>query len=182
MKLINFLKSRFRKYLNEETWLKDYVKMGMKIGSNCAIQPGLIVDYSHCWLIEIGNNVTIAPQVYLLAHDASTKRHLNVTKLGKVVLKDNAFIGARAVIMPNVIVGENAIVAAGSIVTTNVAANTVVGGNPAKFICTLEDYLTKQKELLKISPTFDASFGIETITEDQKKQMNKELDDKIGFI
>ena len=53
MKIINFLRARFRKWLNEEYWMEDYLKMGMKVGKECDIHPGLIVDYSHCWLIEI---------------------------------------------------------------------------------------------------------------------------------
>ena len=182
MKLINFLKSRFRKYLNEETWLSDYIAMGMKVGTNCQIQPGLVVDHSNCWLIEIGNNVTIAPFVYLLAHDASTKRHLNCTKVGRVVIQDNCFIGARAIIMPGVTVGENAIVAAGSIVTKNVEPNSVVGGNPAKFICTLNDYLNKQKDLISSLPNFDNSYSINhSISDEKKKEMNEKLKDKMGF-
>jgi maltose O-acetyltransferase len=78
MKIFNFLRARFRKFLNEELWLKDHVKAGMKIGTGCDIHPSLMVDYSHCWLIEIGNHVTLAPQVYFLAHDASTKRYFEL--------------------------------------------------------------------------------------------------------
>lgn len=182
MKILNFLRARFRKFLNEETWLSDYVKMGMKIGNNCNIQPGLVVDHSHCWLIEIGNNVTIAPFVYLLAHDASTKLHLNCTKVGRVVIENNCFIGARAIIMPGVTVGVNAIVAAGSIVTKNVEPNTVVGGNPAKFICTLDDYLTKQKELISTLPYFDESYlNFDTISTIMKTEMNQKLKNQMGF-
>ncbi len=50
----------------------------------------------------------------------------------------NAWIGAGATILPGVTVGENAIVAAGAIVTKDVAPNTIVGGNPAKFIKDIE--------------------------------------------
>ncbi len=46
----------------------------------------------------------------------------------------NAWIGARTTILPGVTVGENAVVAAGAVVTKDVEANTIVGGNPAKFI------------------------------------------------
>ena len=42
---------------------------------NCHGLSAATIDYAHCWLIEIGDNVTFAPQVYLLAHDASTKRY-----------------------------------------------------------------------------------------------------------
>lgn len=182
MKIINFLRARTRKYINEEIWLEDFIKKGMKIGKNCSIQPGLIVDHSNYWLIEIKNNVTIASFVYLLAHDASSKRHLGGTKVGKITIEDGCFIGARSIIMPGVIIGENSIVAAGSIVTKNVEPNTVVGGNPARFICSLEDYLNKQKSLLEVSPQFDREFTIEHINDDRKAYMNEVLTNhKIGF-
>ena len=50
----------------------------------------------------------------------------------------NVWIGAGATIQPRVTVGENAVVAAGAVVTKDVAPNTIVGGNPAKFIKNVE--------------------------------------------
>ena len=46
----------------------------------------------------------------------------------------NAWIGAGATILPGVTIGENAVVAAGAVVTKDIAPDTIVGGNPAKFI------------------------------------------------
>jgi maltose O-acetyltransferase len=64
-KLVNYFRARIRKYFFEEIWLEDCIKRGMLLGTNCSIQPGVIFDYSHCWLIKIGNNnVNIAPQAY----------------------------------------------------------------------------------------------------------------------
>lgn len=45
--------------------------------------------------------------------------------------------------MPGVTIGEGAIIAAGSIVTKSVKPKTVVGGNPAKYICTVDEYLQR---------------------------------------
>lgn len=183
MKIVNFIRARFRKWVNEEYWMEDYLKMGMKVGKNCDINPGLMVDYSHCWLIELEDNVTLAPQVYLLAHDASTKRKLNYTRLGKVVIKKGAFIGARTIIMPGVTIGENAIVAAGSVVTKSVESNTVVGGNPAKFIMGTEDFFDKSSEKMKVSKVYDQSYTIPGGIDQQKKeQMVKELEQTAGYV
>ena len=49
-----------------------------------------------------------------------------------------AWVGAGATILPGVTVGENAVVGAGSVVTKDVAANTIVAGNPARFIKNVE--------------------------------------------
>lgn len=182
MKIINFIRARFRKWLNEEYWLEDYIKHGMKIGKNCDINPGFIADHSHCWLIEIGDNVTLAPHVYLLAHDASTKRILNYTKIGKVTIEDNAFIGARSIIMPGVRIGKNAVVAAGSVVTKSVSDNIVVGGNPAKIIMSTTELMEKHKLLMKNSKIYDSNYTIKKITEAQKNQMIIDLDQETGYV
>lgn len=57
-------------------------KKGLTIGKNVFVNFGCIIDESFCWLICIGNNVTLAPNVHILAHDASTKKELGYTKLG----------------------------------------------------------------------------------------------------
>ena len=59
---------------------------GLVIGESCSIQGGVVFDESHCWPIQIGNRVTLAPYVYLLAHDASMVKHLGVTRVGKITV------------------------------------------------------------------------------------------------
>ena len=54
--------------------------------------------------------------------------------VGDINLGDDAFVGARALILPGVTIGEGAVVGAGAVVTKDVAARTVVGGNPAKLL------------------------------------------------
>ncbi|MEH6949739.1 acyltransferase, partial [Bacillus sp. JJ634] len=142
-KIVNYVKTRLRKYILEEIWLEDYIKLGMIIGENCSIQPGVVFDYSHCWLIKIGDNVTIAPEAYILAHDASTKSISDFTKIGNVTIKDNVFIGARALIMPGVTIGENSIIAAGSVVTKSIPEGSIVASNPAKVISSIDKYKIK---------------------------------------
>ena len=184
MKVLNFLRARIRKILLEEIWLDDYLKRGMKIGKNSSIQPGVILDYSHCNLITIGNNVTIAPQAYLLAHDASTKRELGYTKIGRIDIKDNVFIGSRALIMPGVTIGEGSIVSAGSVVTRDVKPNTIVAGNPAREIISKEEYINKNKELLERSPKFsyDYSNACDKFSEEMKNEMKEKLRDTKGYM
>ena len=74
------------------------------------------------------------------------KNHPDFDVFGKVVIEDWAYIGMHSQIMPGVTIGEGALVAAGSIVTKSAAPHTVVGGNPAKFICTTEEYYERNKQ------------------------------------
>lgn len=76
------------------------------------------------------------------------ERHIcsNFDMFGKVVIEDWAYIGAYSQIMPGVTIGEGALVAAGSVVTKSVAPHTVVGGNPARYICTTEEFYERNKK------------------------------------
>jgi tetrahydrodipicolinate N-succinyltransferase len=65
------------------------------------------------------------------------------SKFGPIIIRDNSFIGVNAIIMPSVVIGPSSVVGAGSVVTKDVPPNTVHAGNPARFICTYEEYLAK---------------------------------------
>lgn len=161
----------------------DLVAMGMKVGKNFFPNTGAFFDNSHCWLIEIGDDVTFGPFVYILAHDASTKRELGYTKIGKVVIGDRAFIGARTIVMPNVKIGSDCIIGAGSVVTHDVPDGSVYAGNPARLICTVDEYYSKQKALMENNPCYDYSYTIKgNISDEKKQQMIKELESNIGFV
>ena len=80
---------------------------------------------SHCWLISIGDNVTLAPYSQILAHDASTYNFIKYTKISDVTIGNNVFIGAGAIILPNVKIGDNVIIGAGSVVTKDIPNNSV---------------------------------------------------------
>lgn len=182
-RIFSFIRARLRKVILEEIWLKDYIKRGMKVGKNCSIQPRCIFDYSHCHLISIGNNVTLAPEVYILAHDASTKRVLDYTKIANVIIEDNVFIGARSLIMPGVTIGENSIIGAGSIVTKSIPKNSVAVGNPAKVICEYDEYIKKQKNILYRSNKFESDYiSGKIINKRNNEDMFKKLTSNSGFI
>lgn len=66
--------------------------------------------------------------------------------LEKCKSKIGLILGAYSQIMPGVTIGEGAIVAAGSVVTKSVPPRTVVGGNPARYICTVDEYIQKNLE------------------------------------
>ena len=87
---------------------------------------------SFCYLIEIGNNVTLSNRVQIITHDSSLWDFVHRTKLGLVQIDDFAFVGARTLIMPGVHIGEGAIIAAGSLITKDIPSGEVWGGYPAK--------------------------------------------------
>ena len=89
--------------------------------------------------ITLEDHVLIGPQVKLITENHPLDPEDRRALIGKpILIKRNAWIGAGATILPGVTVGENAVVAAGAVVSKDVAANTVVGGIPAKFIKNIE--------------------------------------------
>lgn len=88
--------------------------MGLKIGNNVAIMDGFFLEATHCFPISIGYNCVLAPNVRLIANDASMKQHLCYTRVGKVKIEANCFIGDSVIILSEVTIGKGAIVGAGS--------------------------------------------------------------------
>ena len=63
-----------------------------------------------------------------------------------MIIEDWAYIGAYSQIMPGVTIGEGSLVAAGSVVTKSVPPYMVVGGNPARVLCSIDEYLAKNMQ------------------------------------
>lgn len=118
---------------------------GMKVGENLYVQ-GIPNFGSEPFLIEIGDHVTIAENVGFINHGGDarvTKRiekYKNGRNFGRIKIGNNSFIGKGSILMPGVSVGNNCIVGSLSIVSTSVPDNSVYGGIPAKFICTIDEY------------------------------------------
>lgn len=169
--------------LRGEYTTEKLISMGMKVGKNFKRLHGVILDPSHCWLIEIGDNVTMAPRVHILAHDASTKTFLNYTKIGRVTIGDNVFIGAESVVLPGVTVGSNVIIGANSTVTHDVPDNTVVAGSPAREICSLEAYLDKERSRMAVSPVYGEEYTLrQNVSMEKRMEQKAALEGKIGYI
>ena len=123
-------------------------------GSETWISPTCFFDSAAYNRIRIGRDVTISFGVTVLAHDYSivhTGKAIG-KRVRKIVVDDvyignNVFIGAKSIILPGTIIGDNCIIGAGSVVKGRILENSVYAGNPAKRICSINEYAEKHMEL-----------------------------------
>lgn len=151
----------FKILFNKYKMLKNN-KEQVKVGKNTRVLTSWANFGSEPHLVEIGNNCTITSGVRFITHDASldvvfnyleksrTIGNFKYEKLGKILIKDNCMIGVNTIILPNVEIGPNSIVGAGSVVTKKILPNSVYAGNPAKRICSLDEYCKKIDEKIKL--------------------------------
>jgi len=84
--------------------------------------------------IEIGARATVAQEVYLStgSHDFAASHLPLVT--AKITIEEDAFIGARAFVMPGVSIGARSVIGACSVVTKDVPADSMAAGNPCRVL------------------------------------------------
>ena len=163
-------------------YLDNLVAKGLRMGKNVHIVDTFFFDPSHCFLISIGDDTVICPNVRLIAHDASTKMILGYTKIGLIDIKENCFIGDSTIVLPNVRIGPNSIVGSGSVVTRDIPPETVAAGNPAKVICSLNDYMKKIEAISNGKTIFGKEYFIENLDEAKRQEIVRSIGQSIGFI
>ena len=172
MKLSSLVRKIKRLLFGGYLSVEELREQGLTIGENCHIYTDQI-DFGHGYLITIGNNVTLATFVRLLTHDGSTKNVLGYSKVGRVDIGDDVFIGAASIVMPNVKIGNRVVIGAGSVVTKDIPDNSVAVGSPARVIGTYDDFVRKNQELQKNVLTQNTHYSQKTDAE--KRQMKEEL-------
>jgi len=163
--------------------LASLIQRGLVVGSNFYMQDGCVIDACHCWHISIGDDVTLGPNVTILAHDASIKRVLGYVRLGKVAIGHRVFIGAGSIVLPGVTIGDDVIIGAGSVVSRDVPAGSLAVGNPVQVIGSTADYLARQRALMAQSPCFGEAYTLRAnVSAALKAEMNEKMVDGTGFI
>lgn len=114
-------------------------KKNFSIGENSVINRGCRIDNRGG--ISIGSNVAISENVTLLTaeHDLQAPDFLGIKQ--PLVIEDYVFIGTGAIILPGVTLHRGSAVGTGAVVTKDVAAHTIVAGNPARPIASRNENL-----------------------------------------
>jgi acetyltransferase-like isoleucine patch superfamily enzyme len=115
-------------------------KIKIRIKDNSLFNRNFFIDA--CGYVEIGNGCMVGPDVYIA--DSNHQYQVGISardlpmNIGKVIIGDNCWIGAKAVILKDVELGDHCIVGAGAVVTKSFPPKSVIGGVPAVLIKTLE--------------------------------------------
>lgn len=127
---------------DSSTIAEKFRKQGAKIGENCSIQINKLA--SEPYLVEIGNNVAIAAGVALITHDGASVVFRDefpaLRHFGRIVIEDNCFIGSRSIITAGVRIGKGSVVGPLSVVLRDVKPGSMVIGNPAIQVSTVDKY------------------------------------------
>lgn len=127
-------------------WLGDYSVVESFACINNAVGDVIIGDHTRIGLhntiigpVTIGNHVNLAQGITITALNHNFEdSELRIDQQGvttkEVVLEDDIWVGANAVILPGVTIGKHSVVAAGAIVTKDVPPHSLVAGVPAKVI------------------------------------------------
>jgi acetyltransferase-like isoleucine patch superfamily enzyme len=143
MRISRIANSIWRFYVEKsgsEAMIRYFRAQGMKIGENCTFET---MSFStEPYLIEIGNHVGISNGTVFITHDAGIRCFRDEFPeediFGKIKIGNNVFIGINCTILPNTLIGDNCIIGAGSIVRGKFPDNSVIVGNPAKILMTMQ--------------------------------------------
>ena len=123
---------------------------GATIGNNVTVYSAknTTIDETSLQHIFIGDNTQITAGVIILAHDYSYSVLGNIygelpRQQKDTIIGKNVFIGMNSIILMGSNIGDNVIIGAGSVVSGHIPSNTVCAGNPAKIICSLDQFLVK---------------------------------------
>lgn len=139
-------------HYSSEAYIQYLRNSGVHIGEKTIVYAPrhTSIDIQKPHLISIGSYCKITTGVIILAHDYSISVARRVfgefiggtapTKIG-----DNCFLGMNSIILPGTTIGNNCIVGAESVVGGKYPDNVVIAGNPARVVCTLDEYYQKRK-------------------------------------
>ena len=169
------IKKIFLKILKRVNMIKYARIIGVKVGSNCRI-IGDTKFGSTPYLIEIGDHVSISGATFVNHEGAHwvlkglDSKYNKTFGYGRIIIKDNVYLGQSCTILRGITIGENTIVGACSLVNKSLEPNSVYAGVPAKKICSLDEW---KEKFLADMPEYDYQNYVKNKKEEILKIVDK---------
>jgi maltose O-acetyltransferase len=176
------IKSKAEIRLKHRRWRK-LRELGMHIGKGVNLPMSTWIDTAHCFLISIGDNCGFGDMCMILAHDAMPNEYIDATRVGRVIIHESCHFGVGTVILPGVEIGPRSVVGSNSVVVDDIPPNTLAAGNPARVICSLDEFLEKHRQAMKTAPLFPyKEYDIKYLTPARREEMIARLLNTDGYI
>lgn len=148
-----FRKKKYPNTYSSEAYVRWLKNRGISIGEGVYFfaPSNTRIDTQRPHMLHIGDYVKITDGVSILCHDYSRSVTCNMPEYGNcgeagiTWIGNNVFIGIESIVLMGAHIGDNCIVGAGSVVSGNFKDNVVIGGNPAKVICSIDEFFEKRK-------------------------------------
>ena len=141
--------------LRGEQSIPDLLARGLNSNGNFSAARHTDIDGQCAWAITIGDEVTLAHDVRVIAHDAATKRLMGYTVVRPVSIGDRTYVGAGAIILPGVAIGRDCVIGAGAIVTRDVPDGSVAVGNPARVVASTAEVRERHEQRMAQTARID---------------------------
>lgn len=139
---------KIKKWDDAQIRLYHLQRCGMSIGERTYIFSDEL-ETAESYLVSIGSDVMISSGVRFTTHDASACYYIPGASdlFGRIRIGNHCFIGMSAIILPGVTLADYCIIGAGSVVTKSfLEPGSVIAGNPARKICTVEELRTRNEK------------------------------------
>jgi maltose O-acetyltransferase len=174
------LRRRVTARMRGEQDLDELIARGLSLGAEVYVARGFYFDPGFAWLISIGDETTIGPNVTILTHDAAPKLRTGWSTVAPVHIGARVFVGANTTILPGVDIGDDAIVGAGSVLRRDVPAGTIVAGNPAEEIGTTAAHTARHLRRLAERPRLPT--GARDPAAADRRRLLEQLADGHGYV
>ena len=180
--LLSRLLGRLQRYRLRRRW-RTLRRMGMQLGKGVNLPMSTWIDVSHCFLISIGDNCGFGENCAILAHDAMPNEYMDATRVGRVIIHESCHFGMGTIILPGVEIGPRSVVGAGSVVLHDIPPESVAAGNPARVICSLQEFIERHRRKMEQSPVFPfKEYDYSRLTPEKMQEMIDKLTGTDGYI
>lgn len=174
------LRRRVTARMRGEQDLDELIARGLSLGDEVYVARGFYFDPGYAWLISIGDQTTIGPNVTILTHDAAPKLRTGWSAVAPVRIGARVFVGANTTILPGVGIGDDAIVGAGSVIRRDVPAGMIVAGNPAEEVGTTDAHTARHLRRLAERPRLPSAARDPAAAD--RRRLLEQLADGDGYV